>query len=232
VDQRTILLIDDDVELCSLIREYLGRENVLVESAYDGRKGLSRALTGSFDLVILDGMLPALDGLDVLRQLRQTSSVPVIMLTARTQELDRIKGLDSGADDYLPKPFMPAELSARIRAVLRRFTVSSLSQAEILAAGNLEINTGTRVVTMRGVRLDVTEIEVKILEVLVRSLGRAVSRDQISTVLYQRASTPFERGLDVHVSHLRKKVESDGQLIIQTVRGVGYLLAVHEGESI
>ena len=212
-----------------LVREYLVRAGHRVECVHNGRDGLARALTGTHDLIILDGMLPVLDGLEVLRQLRKRNSMPVIMLTARTQEEDRVTGLDSGADDYLPKPFSPSELSARIRAVLRRYRGTNLAEPERLRCGALELNPLTRVVRQAGEEIALTEIEFQILELLIRSAGRVVSRDEISAVLYQRESTPYERGVDVHVSHLRKKIEANGAQLIRTVRGVGYVLARDEG---
>jgi two-component system, OmpR family, response regulator CpxR len=224
----SILLVDDDVDLSTLIREYLERSEYAVECVYNGRDGLARALTGAHDLIILDGMLPALDGLEVLRQLRKRNSTPVIMLTARTQEEDRITGLDSGADDYLPKPFSPGELSARIRAVLRRYRGMNPAEPKEIRCGTLELNPVTRVARRSDEEITLTEIEFQILELLMRSAGRTVSRDEISTVLYQREATPYERGLDVHVSHLRKKIEADGTQVIRTVRGVGYMLAADE----
>jgi two-component system response regulator CpxR len=223
-----ILLVDDDAELCNLMKEYFIRAGHVMECAYDGRSGLAAALSGKHDLVILDGMLPALDGLEVLRQLRKRSSIPVIMLTARTQGRDRIAGLDSGADDYLPKPFLPDELFARIRAVMRRYTNATLVKPDVLAFGELELNPITHVVRHAGEDLDITGTEFQILEILMRSPGRTVSRDEISTVLYQRESSPFERSLDVHISHLRKKLEQHGIPAIRTVRGVGYMFAVGE----
>jgi two-component system response regulator CpxR len=223
-----ILLVDDDAELCNLMREYFSRAGHSVECAYDGRSGLAAALSGKHDLVILDGMLPALDGLEVLRQLRKRSSIPVIMLTARTLGKDRITGLDSGADDYLPKPFLPDELFARIRAVMRRYNNTPLVKSDVLACGDLELNPITHVVRHAGDDLDITGTEFQILEILMRSPGRTVSRDEISTVLYQRESTPFERALDVHISHLRKKLEQRGMPVIRTVRGVGYMFAGEE----
>lgn len=170
-------------------------------------------------------MLPVLDGFEVLRQLRKRSSVPVIMLTARTRERDRITGLDSGADDYLPKPFNPDELLARIRAVRRRYTHANLAEAELLRAGPLELNGVARVVRRSGEVIELTETEFQILELLMRTPGRVVTRDEIAAALYQRESTPFERSLDVHVSHLRKKVEQNGPPLIRTVRGSGYVIA-------
>lgn len=224
----TILLIEDDVDLSAMIREYLERSDYLVECVHNGRDGLARALACEHNLIILDGMLPALDGFEVLRQLRKRNSAPVIMLTARAQEEHRITGLDSGADDYLPKPFSPGELSARIRAVLRRYRGANSLTPVSIKCGTLELNPVTRVVRQSEEEIVLTAIEFQILELLMRSAGRVVSRDEISTVLYQRESTPYERGLDVHVSHLRKKIEANGQQVIRTVRGVGYVLAPDE----
>lgn len=220
-----VLVVDDDVELCRMMKEYFARVGYQVEFTHDGRSGLSRALSGIYDLVILDGMLPALDGLEVLRQLRRRSSLPVIMLTARTHGRDRVAGLDSGADDYLPKPFLPEELFARIRAVMRRWKGSSLSQPEVYRSGALALNATVQSVQYGDEPLDLTGTEFQILELLVRAQGRTVSRDEISTVLYQRESRPFERSVDVHMSHLRKKLESKGLAQIVTVRGVGYTLS-------
>jgi two-component system response regulator CpxR len=220
----TILLVDDDVELCKLVAEYFGGKGYEVQSAYNGRDGLARALKGNIDLVILDGMLPVLDGIEVLRQLRKRSLIPVIMLTARTRESDRIYGLDCGADDYLPKPFAPDELLARIRAVMRRCSPANRVQSEMLRIGALELCPGSRTVRRAGELLSLTETEFQILEMLMRSAGRTVSRDELAAVLYHRKSTPYERSLDVHISHLRKKVEQDGQTLIHTVRYAGYII--------
>jgi two-component system response regulator CpxR len=221
-----LLLIDDDVELCNLMAEYFSRQAYAVDCVHNGREGLAKALEGPYDLVVLDVMLPVLDGFEVLRQLRKRSGVPVIMLTARTREPDRIAGLDAGADDYLPKPFGPDELVARIRAVLRRLGRAQLSP-ETVRAGRLELNPSTREVLGHKGRIEVTSLEFEILELLLRNMGRAVTRDEIAAVLYQRESTPYERSLDVHVSHLRKKLETEGAAI-HTIRGVGYALTVNE----
>ncbi len=218
-----VLVVDDDVELCRLMQEYFARVGHHVEFTHDGRSGLHRALGGNYDLIILDGMLPTLDGFDVLRQLRRRSAVPVIMLTARTQGKDRVTGLDSGADDYLPKPFLPEELFARIRAVMRRWRGGALTKSESYRSGFLELNVAAQSVQYGGEPLDVTGTEFQILELLVRASGRVVSRDEISAVLYQRESNPFERGVDVHVSHLRKKLDSKGLAQIVTLRGAGYI---------
>jgi two-component system response regulator CpxR len=218
----TLLLVDDDSELCGLMVDFFSQHGFRVESAYDGRRGLARALEGNFDLVLLDVMLPGLDGFEVLHQLRRQSSVPVIMLTARTEQADRISGLNAGADDYLPKPFGPEELLARIRAVLRRVSQSGL-EARALQAGSLRLDSATRQVWRAGAPLELTSVEFEILSLLMRSAGRSVSRDEIAGVLYHREAMPYERAIDVHVSHLRRKLEHQGHSMIRTVRGVGYL---------
>lgn len=219
----SLLLVDDDVELCALMQEYFTAKGYSIEAVHNGRDGLARALEAKHDLLILDVMLPVLDGFEVLRQLRKRSTIPVIMLTARTQERDRIEGLETGADDYLPKPFGPDELMARIRAVLRRYGVQKAASV-ILQVGSVELNLETRVVRREREAINLTGIEFQILELLMRSAGRIVTRDEISAVLYQRESTPYERSLDVHVSHLRKKIEVEGAPLIRTVRGSGYVM--------
>jgi two-component system response regulator CpxR len=221
---RPILLIEDDTDLCSLMRDYFTRHEFRVEAIHDGRAGLARALDGGFDLIILDVMLPGLDGFEVLRQLRKRSATPVIMLTARTSRPDRLSGLNSGADDYLPKPFDPEELLARMRAVLRRAGAANLAP-QMVESGEVRLNPQTREAWYASEPLDVTVLEFDILDVLVRAAGRVVSRDELAAVLYQRKSTPYERSLDVHISHLRKKLERQNRSLIQTVRGVGYQFA-------
>jgi two-component system response regulator CpxR len=218
---RSILLIEDDTDLCSLMREYFAGQGFRIEAIHDGRQGLARSIDGEFDLIILDVMLPALDGFEVLRQLRKRSETPVIMLTARTAESDRVAGLNSGADDYLPKPFGPEELLARIRAVLRRVGKTG-SSPQVIAAGALRLNPLSRQAWRRDEPLELTTLEFDILEMLVRAAGRTVSRDELTGALHQRPSSPYERSLDVHVSHLRKKIEQGNQVLIRTVRGVGY----------
>jgi two-component system, OmpR family, response regulator CpxR len=224
-DSKRILLIDDDAELCALMVEFFARHDIRIESAHDGRTGLARALEEKFDLIILDVMLPVLDGFELLRQIRKRSMVPVIMLTARTTQSDRVTGLDAGADDYLPKPFGPEELLARIRAILRRSGDTARLQRSIFEAGAVKLDRQTRQVWNRGVPLEVTSIEFDILDTLVRAAGRVVSRDELTAVLYQRRATPFERSIDVHVSHLRKKLEGQGRPMIRAIRGIGYLLS-------
>lgn len=221
---RSILLIEDDTDLCSLMQDYFARHDFRVDAVHDGRSGLVRAIEGGFDLIILDVMLPALDGFEVLRQLRKRSATPVIMLTARTARIDRVTGLNSGADDYLPKPFDPEELLARIRAVLRRAGTPDVVP-QFVEAGEVRLNPHTREAWYASEPLDVTVLEFDILDVLVRSAGRVVSRDELTAALYQRKSTPYERSLDVHISHLRKKLERQNPNLIQTIRGVGYQFA-------
>lgn len=223
VTEHAILLIDDDAELGALMAEYFSAHGYRIELAVDGREGLSRALTGRHNLVILDVMLPMLDGFEVLRQLRGRSELPVIMLTARTGQTDRIAALEAGADDYLPKPFAPGELLARVRAILRRAGHAMPVRQAAIRVGDILVNPGTRKVLLRGDPVELTAIEFDILTLLIRSAGRAVSRDEIATALYQRATTPYDRAIDVHVSHLRKKLERPNRPLIRTIRGVGYL---------
>jgi two-component system, OmpR family, response regulator CpxR len=220
----SILLIDDDAELAALMQEFFTVRGLALSTADNGETGLARALEGGFDLVLLDVMMPKLDGFEVLRQIRRRSAVPVIMLTARTAHQDRITGLNEGADDYLPKPFNPDELLARIQAVLRRVGRASSLRPEVIEASGVRLNPGTREVFLEGAPVEVTSIEYDILEFLVRSAGQVVSRDDLARLLYNRQANPLERALDVHVSHLRKKLDRGGTLI-RTVRGVGYLFA-------
>jgi two-component system response regulator CpxR len=220
--ETTLLLVDDDAELCSLMADFFSQRGFKMEAVHDGRRGLARALDGNFNLILLDVMMPGLDGFELLRQLRRRSSTPVIMLTARTDQADRVMGLNSGADDYLPKPFGPEELLARIQAVLRR-TQKTAYQPDVLEVNGVRINPGTREVWLDRLPVEVTSIEYDILDLLMRSAGRPVSRDQLSAVLYQREASPFDRSVDVHVSHLRKKLEQKDRALIKTVRGVGYL---------
>jgi two-component system response regulator CpxR len=216
-----ILLIDDDEELCSLLGELLEREGFSVEAQHRGFQGLNRAIEGSHDLVILDVMLPELDGFEILRRLRRQSRVPVLMLTARGEDVDRIIGLELGADDYLPKPFNPRELVARVRAILRRYEPRPAANSSRVEVNGVVLDPGTRAVTVDGKLVDLTTFEFDILEVLMRSAGRVVSRDSLMESLYNRKSTPFDRSIDMHVSHLRKKLETD-RTLIKTIRGVGY----------
>ncbi len=211
------------------MRDFFSQHEFEIEAAHDGPRGLARALEGQYDLIILDVMLPVLDGFELLQQIRRRSAVPVIMLTARTGQPDRIAGLNAGADDYLPKPFGPEELLARMRAVLRR-TGQAAVQPQVAEAGGVRVDSLTRTVSIAGEAAELTAIEFDILEFLVRAAGRVVSRNELAAMLYQRESTPYERSLDVHISHLRKKLEPAERVQIRTVRGVGYFFAA-DGEA-
>jgi two-component system, OmpR family, response regulator CpxR len=215
-----ILVVDDDVELASLLREFFQREGFDVEFAHSGTSGLEAALRGGFDLVVLDVMLPGLDGFEILRRLRPHSAVPVLMLTARGEDVDRIVGLELGADDYLPKPFNPRELVARIRAILRR--MEPRPNAGRLEINGVTIDPGARQAYCDGRQVELTTLEFDILEQLMRAAGRVLSRDALMEALYSRKATPFDRSMDMHISHLRRKLESCGRTLIKTVRGVGY----------
>jgi two-component system response regulator CpxR len=216
-----ILLVDDDAELGSLMTEFLKREGFTVECELEGQKGLERAASGAVDLVVLDVMLPGMDGFEILRRLRQRSKVPVIMLTARGEDVDRIIGLELGADDYLPKPFNPRELAARIRAILRRYEPRPAVSGGRLEVNGITLDTGTREVVAHGKAVELTTFEFDILEMLMRSAGRVLSRDALMENFYSRKATPFDRSIDMHISHLRKKLEN-GDALIKTIRGVGY----------
>jgi two-component system, OmpR family, response regulator CpxR len=213
-----ILVIDDDVELCHLVGEYLRAEGFTNECVHDGESGLKKATAGEYLLAVLDVMLPGINGFEVLRRIRATSRLPVLLLTARGEDVDRIVGLEIGADDYLPKPFNPRELVARIRAILRRVQSPSKGRLEI---NGVTIDPGTREATCDGKATELTTLEFDILEVLMRSAGRVVSRDVLMESMYNRKATPFDRSIDMHVSHLRKKLEKE-RTLIKTVRGVGY----------
>jgi two-component system, OmpR family, response regulator CpxR len=226
----SILLIDDDAELGGLMSEFFAQHEIEVRLAHDGEQGLNLAFNGTWDLILLDVMMPGMDGFSVLRQIRRRSPVPVIMLTARTEHGDRIEGLNAGADDYLPKPFSPDELLARIQAVLRRSGRASTLKPESIEVNGVRLNPGTREVFLDSTPVDITSIEYEILEILVRSAGQAVSRDDLARLLYNRQANPLERSLDVHVSHLRRKLER-GNNLIRTIRGVGYLFAAGSIET-
>lgn len=227
-----ILVVDDDLDLCELLAKYLRREGLEVDVAHDGKLGVERALSGDYTLVVLDVMLPGLNGFDALSSIRSKSSLPVLMLTARGDDIDRIVGLEMGADDYLPKPFNPRELIARIRAILRRSrleTDESLapSSPERFSVGDVELDKGTRTVTRGGEQLPLTTVEFDLLEALMRSGGRIVTREELVKSILGRNFSPTDRSIDTHVSNLRKKLGhySDGIERIKTIRGVGYIYA-------
>ena len=216
-----ILLIDDDAELCTLLSEFLKREGFTVDCQHQSSAGLAKALAGGADLVVLDVMLPGMDGFEILRRLREQSKVPVIMLTARGEDVDRIVGLELGADDYLPKPFNPRELAARIRAILRRYEKRPPATSGRLEVNGVALDPGTREVLAHGKHVELTTFEFDILEMLMRSAGRVLSRDALMENFYNRKATPYDRSIDMHISHLRKKLEQ-GATLIKTIHGVGY----------
>lgn len=224
-----ILVIDDDIELCELVEEYLEPEGYEVEAVYDGRAGVERALSGEHALVVLDYMLPGANGFEVLRQIRAQSRLPVVMLTARGDDVNRIIGLQIGADDYLPKPFNPLELVARINAVLRRSqTEPDRKQlAEVIAVGDVQMDNRTRTVLRDGKRVDLTAVEYSLLERLLSSPGRVLERAELVKDVLHRELSPFDRSIDTHVSNLRRKLghQVNGVERIKTVRSVGYIYA-------
>lgn len=227
-----ILLIDDDVELSSLIAEYLGSEGFAIDAVHDGERGLERACEHDYALIVLDVMLPGINGFEVLRRLRSLSAVPVLLLTARGEDVDRIVGLEIGADDYLAKPFNPRELVARIRAILRRtkegMSMGSAPVPELIRVNDIELDPATRIVRQRGKAVDLTSVEFNLLAVLLREAGRVVTREQLATTVLSRKFSPFDRSIDMHVSKVRRKLgdpEGDPEYI-KTVRGVGYIFAL------
>ena len=227
-----ILVIDDDTELCELLTEYLKHEGFEITSVYDGEQGLHLAVSGAdkYDLIILDIMLPGMNGFEVLQHLRTQSDTPVLMLTARDEEVDRIVGLEMGADDYLPKPFNPRELIARARAILRRTKdrnekYAAVSMPEKISVGDIELDTGTRVVNRDGERIELTSVEFGFLEMLLRAAGHVVTREQLAEGVLGSNLTAYDRSVDVHLSSLRKKLGHKlGEIErIKTVRGAGYV---------
>ncbi len=231
-----ILVIDDDSELCELLTDYLQAEGFAVETAGDSQRGIDRALSGEHALVILDVMLPEISGFEVLRRIRAASAIPILMLTARGEEVDRIVGLEMGADDYLPKPFNPRELIARLRAIYRR-TEESLQRAEagatdaLLCVGDLSLDPGTRNVRQAHRQVSMTAAEFSLLQELLSEAGRVVSREKLVEKVLGRKLAMFDRSIDVHVSSLRRKLgqESNGMERIKTIRGIGYMYVKLDG---
>jgi two-component system response regulator CpxR len=227
----SLLLVEDDKELAGLMVRFLSRHGFHVDVVSDGREGLAKALTNQNDLVILDVMLPNLAGMEILRCVRRRSRIPIIIVTARGAYEDRVAGLKAGADDYLSKPFEPDELLARIEAVLRRSGAFRSGGREIVEVGDIRMDIESREVEHLGQKVELTSIEFDILELLMRSAGRVVSRDEVSSILYQRETTPYERSLDVHISHLRQKLDCAGDGLIRAVRGVGYMFRASSTQS-
>jgi len=218
-----VLIVDDDAELVALLGEFLAGEGFAVLSAADGERGARAALAERPDLVVLDVMLPGLNGFEALKRIRERSAVPVVMLSARGEEVDRVVGLELGADDYLPKPFSPRELAARIRAVLRRGRAAASGEA-VVAVGDVELDPGARRVRRAGAEMELTGTEFSLLERLLREAGAVVRREELYRDVLGRRAGGFDRSLDVHVSALRRKLgpASGGGERIKTVRGVGY----------
>jgi two-component system response regulator CpxR len=221
-----VLLVDDDVELCALHQEILESEGFEVSLAYDGKSGVEAMANSPSDIVVLDIMMPGMGGIETLRQIRRSSSVPILMLTARGDDIDRILGLELGADDYVPKPCTPRELVARLRAILRRATPGSPGGTDALRTGALVVDPAARRATWRGAPLDLTGAEFNLLEQLARNVGRVVSKEELSRRALGRKLTRYDRSIDVHLAHLRAKLGdlADGRSPIQTVRGLGYQL--------
>jgi DNA-binding response OmpR family regulator len=225
-----VLLVDDDVELVDLLRDYLEREGFQVAVAYDGKAGVAAALSGTFGIAVLDVMMPAMSGIQVLTQIRAESSIPVIMLTARGDDADRIVGLELGADDYVPKPCTPRELAARIRAILKRSGTTEIAAmtTDPIVVGSLTIWPAQRRAERAGKIIDLTSTEFNLVEVLVRSAGRPVNKSELSQEALGRPLTRFDRSIDVHMSSIRHKLGqlADGRSLIKTVIRKGYQLIV------
>jgi two-component system response regulator CpxR len=221
-----VLIIDDDVDLCELLAARMSDEGFEIEAMHDGARGLERALSREHSLVVLDLMLPAMGGLDVLRRMREQSPIPVLILTARGEDVDRILGLEIGADDYLPKPFNPRELIARIRAILRR-TVRVAAGTHPLIVGDMRLDPASREARIQGRLISITSVEFALLEMLMAHAGRIVTREELTEAVLGRKLGPFDRVIDVHVSNIRKKLgTSQGVDRIKAIRGSGYLYVV------
>jgi len=228
----TALLVEDDLRLAGLTRDYLEGHGVAVTLESDGRRGLAEALARRYDVVLLDLMLPGKDGLEVCRELRSRSDVPIVVLTARGEEADRVMGLELGADDYLAKPFSPRELLARIRAVTRRARGRAGPSLAVVRVGALLVDPGARRATYRGEELPLTGYEFALLRALAERAGRVLSREQLMEIAKGNAEESFDRSIDVHVSRLRHKLGDDPKhpRLLKTVRGMGYLYA-DEGDE-
>jgi two-component system response regulator CpxR len=229
MSEQKILLADDDEELCQLLRDFLEREGFVVDVAHDGETALQRAAGGGYDALILDVMLPQRSGLELLRELRRSSQLPVLMLTALGEDIDRILGLELGADDYVPKPCNPREIAARLRAILRRVHGDAgNSQLTDLSVGPVSLRAASRSVTLRGEPVTLTGTEFNILAILLRDAGRVVSKETLSQDVLGRPLGPFDRSIDVHISKLRRKLgpAADGESLITTIHRGGYLFRV------
>ncbi|KTC97451.1 transcriptional regulatory protein CpxR [Legionella geestiana] len=220
-----ILLVDDDTELCDLLQQYLESEGFAVQCAHDGEQAIKRALNQRLDAIILDVMLPKRNGFEVLKAIREQQDTPVLMLTARGDDIDRIVGLEIGADDYMPKPCNPRELIARLRAILRRSQKAPTARP-LIEIGDLSIDSARREVRLGGVSLELTNAEYNILEMLAKSRGQAYSKEELTEHALGRRYTAYDRSIDVHISNLRTKLgdNAHAETWIKTVRGFGYML--------
>jgi two-component system response regulator CpxR len=226
-----VLLVDDDRELCRMLSEYLNPEGFRLTTVHDGDEALYSLGRHHFDLIVLDVMLPRLGGLDVLRLLRQKNSTPVLMLTARGEDIDRVVGLELGADDYLPKPFNPRELVARMRAILRRSLLlePQPGRRDRIDAGPLSLLFSSRTASARGETVTLTGAEFRVLEVLMQQIGIVVSREQLTRQVLGRRLTPYDRSIDTHISNIRRKLAAVAdEISIVNVRRTGYVLTVAE----
>lgn len=223
-----VLLVDDDTALSELLTEYLAGEGIRTTAVFNGLDGEKAALSGQFDAVILDVMLPGIDGNEVLRRIRRQSGIPIIMLTAKGGDVDRVVGLEMGADDYVPKPYFPRELVARLRAVLRRQSDVKTTARDFLAIGGLELSSGKREVLWGGAPFDLTTSEFDLLEQLMRGGDMVSTKEDLSLNVLGRPRESYDRSIDVHVSNLRRKLAvcSNERIEIETIRGVGYRLKV------
>lgn len=221
-----ILLIDDDVELCEMLTEYLESESFSVTMLHDGRSGMTQAIAVKYDAIILDVMLPEMDGFSVLRKLRQSISTPVLMLTAKGDDVDRIVGLEMGADDYLPKPCNPRELVARLKAILRRTQSTLLKTSGVINVNDIELHPASRKALFQLKPLLLTSSEYNLLEVLTKNAGKIVDKETLSEQALGKELTEYDRSIDMHLSKLRQKLGDNSQQLIQTVRGKGYQLLV------
>jgi DNA-binding response OmpR family regulator len=223
---KRILIIDDDRELCSLLGELLRADGFDVEAWQTGRGAAEKVVATSPSLVILDVMLPEMNGFEILKQIRRASQVPVILLTARGDDVDRIVGLEIGADDYVPKPFNPRELTARIQAVLRRVEPRAPeAESRVLAVGDVVLDPGARTVLRAGDPVEMTTVEFDLLQALLASAGEVVTREELTRAVLGRQLAPFDRSIDMHVSRVRRKLgeRNDGIERIKAIRGVGYI---------
>ena len=229
MDMSKVLIIDDDEELCELVSEYLGVEGFETSVVNDGASGLEAARSGKYDMAILDVMLPKMNGFEVLKNLRTNSKLPVLMLTARGDDMERIVGLETGADDYLPKPFNPRELVARLRAIMRRVNDDGSEKgSDKIQVEDIELSEASRSAKLNGEEVVLTSVEFDLLKHLLLEAGKIIKKEDLSVRVLDRELSPFDRSLDMHISNLRKKLglREDGSDRIKTVRSVGYIYTV------